>query len=303
MLGSIFVVIYCLLTAGSAVYVSDVESIVHPFVTVFYSFLFGTIFYNLFNLKKEKRIFQKTLKNLKTVTKLNITTVFNWLLLFYPLKFIEPTVGISIYVAIRPITTFFLTFKDYSTKKEKLTELFFCLIIAFVLMLIIYDDFSRITDSTSELINIFLVVIAAISGSLTSIYAFDLSKKNFVTSQVLSVRFILLIISSLILAFVNSYTIYITEPTFLRLLVVTIISVVLPMYFLQKGLENVGPMLVAYLIPFIPIFTCLIQIFYFHEKVRYFELSLIIFLAISIFFLVFFKKRPANGQKRNSKNT
>lgn len=284
------IVLFCFLTAASSVYIDIVEHSISPITTLFYSFLLAVLFFNLINIHRAKQAISLSIANYKTIFKVNITTVFNWMFIFIPLKHIEPAFVIAIYMAVRPITTSLLTMKN-KTRKQLFNEILFSVLIASCLILLVIDELNRTDNLWQHLYYVFMVFIAGISGSLSSIYAHRLSQKVFTASHVLSVRFILLTLVSFLLIFTTNVPLVVKFPELIQLVTVSVISVILPLYFLQKGLERIGPMQVAFMGPFIPVFTYIIEILYFKEAIRIPEFTLVCLLSIIVCLSVYCKNR------------
>src|SRR5215216_650680 len=83
---------YCLISAFSRVFVSNLLQIQNPATLFFYIFTLGTLLFAIANIRGYFSLFAKLKSNIKNIIYLNITTMGSWLILAYPLKFIEPAI-------------------------------------------------------------------------------------------------------------------------------------------------------------------------------------------------------------------
>ncbi len=246
--GNGFILLYGLITAAAAVYLKEVEQQFLPLIVLFYSFFIAFIFYAAisFSTLWPQRALIK--RNWKLIASLNLMTAVTWVAYFYSLYMLAPSVVAAFFLGTFPLATIAMSYRQYQHRKVLMTE-----VIAATLII------PCLLPLTNLSWTLCLPVIAAITASNSSISSFKLSQQGFSATHVLAVRFVLACVVMGVLVSSQHVSLSLHGLDFMKIALVSIATLMLPLYFLQRGLALTHPIRVAFLIQFIPIFTYLFE--------------------------------------------
>lgn len=279
MIGYFYTAIFVFLTAISMVFIHHAATILPPALTLFYCTIIAIVCFHCFNIGKLKSVYQKAWQTKWLWLKIMISVSAMWLATIYGPAFVSPAVYILIYFAINCLCGLFFS---YLLEKEWYLLLsgagvFVCT------LLIILDYLHSFTLSKYTIIGILLGLTGGIANFIYSKQSYALSKKNsFTTTQILAVRFWLLLPICFILL-PKGMVSYLTSYNITIIAIIALTSLILPIFFLLKGILAIGAEKSAILCGVIPAITYILQaVFHYQFNVTILLLNLAtgVFIAL-----------------------
>lgn len=302
LVGILFVLLYNTTEAVKIVYAANLTQSINPAVIVFSCFSIATIFL----LIKESRWLKSNIKQIaasgRNIFWLNVCTASSWLTFFYLLEIFEPAIAGGLMLAIGPILTLIIGPILRKHSKVFFGEIIASIGILFTFALITYFMLQGNTAvgelSTDKVIyGIILVLIGGSSIVAVTIISKRLSEENFSPFQILTVRFFILIVASgiMVWAFKGEFDGVIANWP--GIVAIALAGIVMPLYFLQAGIQKTEPIIIAIVISTAPCFTQTVQLFDKRLAISYHSL-------IGIGLLVFFVLTGtiSRYRKENSQN-
>ncbi|MEX6115513.1 hypothetical protein AB6G07_19290, partial [Providencia stuartii] len=205
----------------------------------------------------KQQTFNFIIKNKLIVFWFNILTLTSWLLMFMALQRIEASVESAIYQGWIPIIVMLLSLCKGGNNWFKILG---PLLIAISIFMLI---FARLYfNSNNHYINSSIllegIILASIAGSTGGIYVFLSAKFRKIagatTLNILTTRFIILLIVTSSLAHEQLFIIVTTDLySLLKLVFLSIIFVVIPIFCLQHAILKLGAERVSILTPLVPV--------------------------------------------------
>ena len=251
LLGVFFACLYCLITVCSTLLINHFEYTTAPMVLTFYGFLIGCIFFNLVNLRVIKKTQIMLTKNCGLVLKLNIVTSMMWLSLFYGLKYLDPAIFTAIFFGTIPLTTML---SDPKSRKS-LSSLIFSFVIALIMILIAFDHINSVSSKYLSFICIAIAIFSGVNSAYINIFAHRLARQGFTSTQVLSQRLYFLVLFSGLILCLEGACKAISFVDIFHVCVISFVSVIAPLYLIQKSFDYISPQLVSLIVPMIPVLT------------------------------------------------
>ena len=286
-IGLIYVISYCVVTAHSTLVVSGNEQVYGPLLITFSSVTITIIYFNFFQIKRLIRLREIYMKHARLIILLNITTAVMWIGTFIALDSLKPDVFTAIFLGGLPVFMFIITLASSSSwNKTRCLELLFTIAIAGLLFMIGYHELELSNYSSDILLGMIIAFFSSFFAAWTVILSHQLAHAGVSTTETLSQRFyalwlvagVALIIFPESLSFSYSMIIHFIPIV----LVVAILSFILPLFLLQKGIERVDPMFVSFLSPLIPVMAFSLEMFSGRYVFDPIELCLLIVLAMII---------------------
>lgn len=262
MLGKIAMLVYVLSTALSLVVINSVETHIHPSIVAFYSFLICVLFFNLLNFNRNKYVYTAFLRCKVDFLILNGLTAVIWLGTFWGLEYVAPTIFVVLFMGVIPYSTMLISRDKKVFFNFRTVSLLFG--IAVTLAFIIYENIHLVTLSVNTYIGLFLAVVSGFFSAVYIVYSAHLQKKLALeTKDFLCARFYMLILLCFFIAIYRGYDFQfdVLYSNWYDFISVSIFTVIIPLYSLQKAILTIGPVKVSCLIPFTPIVTYVLQIF------------------------------------------
>ena len=279
---------YCLISAFSRVFVSDVLQIQDPITLSFYIFTLGALAFAMMNVHRYVIIFSKLKSNMVNLIYLNITTMGSWLFLAYPLKFIEPAIVSTITLGIGPILSLLLSNKLYKRSEKSFLDMLIAgalfLVILFLIRLCLYtNEGSNDISLSNKIVSLLCCTIVGISIVVNGFQTRKLIDNDFSSLDILMLRFILLIVvSGIITSIYHSDTSILSGMMDRKIVFSALIFVVLPLFLIQLSMRQLKPITISMMMPLMPVLT------YFFER---YDQRLIVFnhtlyAVLMVFFLM-----------------
>lgn len=268
---------YILSTAISLIAINQFEIQTDPSLAALISFLLCSLFFNLININRLTIAYSLLLESPIDFININIITAIIWISTFWGLKYISPGVFVSLFMGVIPLSSLFFasnkTQFQYKEASPMLTLIFLAL------GLVSYESLHRVDFSKTVCCGLSLAIISGVFSAIYIHYSQKLQKKfNFITLDFLCIRFYFVIVISFYFLSVsgNHITVNSILNKWYDFIFVSILTVIIPLYSLQKAILKLGSLQVSYLITFTPIVAYLLQIF------TGFQFNIIIFGTILI---------------------
>lgn len=266
--GYLFSFIFCITVAVSSILIHKTNQLINPYLSVFLTFLICTLWFNLVNLKSLRVLYLKLMSDKKNFFIINFVTAVNWITTFEALKYIDPVLYIALFMGLMPIATYL--FNAYlQQKKLELVPITTSLAITLVLVLIIMFDKKSmlIMDAANFYKGIVFTMVSSIASAIYMLYSKRIETNlSLTTSQIVAVRFYLLVFYSGIICLNGNYFPETNTLHYTNFLVLALLSSIIPMYSIQKSITHIGAVKTSFIIPFTPVFTYLILLFLNHQQ-------------------------------------
>ncbi|TAK77706.1 MAG: hypothetical protein EPO11_02290 [Gammaproteobacteria bacterium] len=223
MIGNLSMLMYALVTALSSILIHDTNQKITPLLSAFYTFLFCIIVYSIFSsglIRKRDSI----RKSWYAIFMLNLTTAICWIFTFYSLSLIPPDLFLFVYLTAMPIAASII-------EKGNYTKTF--LMLAGLILLV------RAYNINSVLLGVILAFVGGISGTVYSIFSRKIIA-NFNTTEILSMRFYLTVITTFILSFTYGDMRLMDVEFYSRFALLSFISVIAPLILFQVGIKHLS---------------------------------------------------------------
>lgn len=276
--GYLGVAAYILATSGSTLAINHFENTIAPFPLTFVTFLLALVLFNFINIKNVYKTYTSLMANKKIFFIVNILTLIIWTSTFWGLKFIQPSIFISLFMCFVPIFSFMIK-KDAKIKRQ----VFFMLCTMILTITLIITEYLRaITYEPIMFMGFSLAVISAYVSAIYIVYTSNIQRTMSIsTIELISTRFYLLVIFSLILSISqhNLSEAYINlKHTWYDFILIAAVSTIIPVYGLQKAIVSLGPIRTPLLMTITPICTYILQV-PFGFKFNFIVMALILILS------------------------
>ncbi|CDQ20222.1 DMT family transporter [Halobacillus karajensis] len=307
LIGTIFLIVSALLTSGSNVFYSNRVQGTSPFFFTFISFLITALFFHGVQLIHSTQDRTKDKKLLKDIVGINLSTAGTFMSFYFSLKYIEPAIVGAIEIGIGPLSSLAIIRILYGSKINRLDLLLG--LGAFIGSLFLV--FSTLHGSSGiefesapvALLGLLSSILCGFCAALAAIFSKRLSVAQWSSSKILAHRFYAIAFLSLFLSIQQgSMTQHLSEH-WLWILMVSLIGVTLPLYFLQVGIQYSESFFVMMSLSFIPLFTFVFQLLDPRITTSYHSLSgIIIILVVALFSVLLntIRSKPVTQEKRKA---
>ena len=269
----LFSVLYALLTAVSLVLIQGLKD-VPANVSLFICAVTATLFFHIINGKKLRTVYSATYANKVTWLAVSITIFIIWWVTFYSVQLIGASKSVLIFFTSRAIVGYLYKF----LKKDNLWTTIICLL-GLAIILVIFYIINR--ESHKWLLGFAITSVGGLTSYLYGKCSHTLGNNAALTAtQILAVRFYVLI-AVLLWSVSFSALKYAIESHWLALMIITLFSFILPLYFNQRGIMTAGPEVHAIIAALTPFFTVLLELLV-HQTI---SISTIVFSIIIVLFI------------------
>lgn len=248
-----------LLTSLNQVFYANKVQTIHPFLFTGISFLITSLYFQFFYLRQ--KVDRQWKVTYKPLLKLNLASIITFMGFYYALKYIEPAIVSSLQMGIGPIfILMILVLQKQSVITTQWIIAVGTLLASMILIWIVLSGNSGVGLQFS--IETFLAIagsiLCGVGAVLCSVYSKQLNEIGWTSSMILANRFIGIVVVSLILTYDLILPYF--QENISWILFVTFFGVLLPMYFLQKGIQYTNTFMVMMSLCFIPVFTFIFQL-------------------------------------------
>lgn len=243
------IIIFCIISAVSSILMAEAVKTVDPVTSTFITFGLTALIFTLFNINKFRPIIMASFQQRLTLLQINITTLANTLLAFVGMTYVSPLVYGIIFFGCLPFFNSALQWRLFSNNKSNYTFNFASCLSAIFLA-------GYISDQTM------IANIQGISYALLSCFAAALyiqrseyfhRKTGLTPSQILSVRFYLVILICGGYALLQPNTLILNSNEWLMLSGAAITGSAIPLFLMQVAIKKLGATATAQFMPSIPV--------------------------------------------------
>ncbi len=251
------IAIFCISTAFAATWVTVSFTEISGSALTFVTFATASVLFLVLRLGRLRQIADVIRQHVRDVLLLNFFTMFAWWFMFMALQMIEASVESAIYMGWIPITVlgWSLVGKRARTLNLRVVG---PLLIAFLMFLLVaarFRDGGAIDVAPGHLaLGIGFASIAGISGGFyVALSGRFHAQTKCTTLDMLCMRFwLLLLVTGWLGRARISHTILFDPDTLVALLLLSLVSVVIPVFTLQLAIEKLGAARVSITIPLVP---------------------------------------------------
>jgi drug/metabolite transporter (DMT)-like permease len=267
-LGFLLLLTWCVVSAFSRVYTGAAEQHLNPIALCFYITLLAVLVFTIKSINILSSITKKSLVYYKDVLGINIATVGCWFFLFYPLKFLEPSIVGALTLCVTPLATMILGKFIYNQQGNNLYDYLFSILTCVVAGYLVAIGFAGFTavkhiPVLQNIISILFCIVVSISLACSNIYAKKLSNVGFSPVETLTVRFILLVLfSGVATLFIHGgRTLGAPSATVSAIIIASFSVIIIPQVVYQSAIRELQPISVAMILPLMPVMTFFIEFY------------------------------------------
>ncbi|WP_299495076.1 hypothetical protein [uncultured Shewanella sp.] len=275
---------YILLNAISAVVITFVGHTISVEVMIALSSLYALLFFHCLNIGNFVVMYKKVLTNFKLCSlMISIFGLMWWVCFLIPVYY-TPAILMFYATAIPSLLGLFFTFK---AKKQRQAQMGFFAIL--LLIIGFYVALSQSETLTSMALLLLLTLTAGITMYIYSRLSQSMNEIGFKPSEILAIRFTLLTFFAFVYIFKSGALFSISGRDAIFSLLVSIMSLIIPIYFSQISISKVGANDHSILIGFTPFFCFITEAIYYKATYNhsvpvhvdgYFSIALVIVLVI-----------------------
>ena len=279
MFNYIYIILYILSTALSVVFINQAAKTLPPPLTLFMGTLIAILFFHLINVTKLKQVYQQAWKSKRLWLKVMITIAGLWLCSIYGPALVAPAVMLVTYFSSACLLGVIFQYKQDKS--------FYLLIAATGILIctifIVADYLNRESLSWHIMLGIFLSILGGILNFIYGKQSYQLSKESQLsTTQILAIRFWIVEIFCLIL-FPKAPLSYFNWHNTVIIITISLVSLILPIFFYLKGIFKIGIEKSAVLSVLIPATGYVLQSLVFHQH----NIALLLLYLATGFFISF----------------
>lgn len=258
------ILVWTFVSAAAYVYTGYIETRLPPALLCFWIFIFSAVVFALFNISHLASLMQKLKHNAKNVLIINITTVGCWILTIYPLKYIEPSLVNAIILTVLPLSTLAvekLTKKRDIARVDYVSSLMLMLGIVFIAE-IIFNNKSAMHMLTLQVVATSFVMCLCAGGflAINNVATKNLSIDGFTPFDILTVRFLLIIAVTAVLAR-HAIPSVVQDHSLSKILLAAVSLIILPQILIQYAIKRIYPISIAIIAPLMPILAFMLEFY------------------------------------------
>ncbi|WP_422529034.1 EamA/RhaT family transporter [Serratia fonticola] len=236
---------------------------VNVFLVVGLSFVVVTIVFAIIGFLRQRDAYVTLFSQWRLLVALNIVSMFNWLFYFLAIKYLEPSVAVTLTQGLGPVsmTVYLLSVGQTVSRVTRCCHLvIFMTAIAMCAYTVMFRNAYTLYSREAMIMGIIIAVLCSISITATVVISKRFAVSKIPASALLSLRFPMLIVVCLvILAFHNN--VVVSSTIFYAILIIALVGVSASIYFLQKGIELTTPLAVSTVLALSPLAVFVIQLF------------------------------------------
>lgn len=278
MLNYSYTFIYIILTAISMVFINHAATFLPPALTLFLGTIIAIITFHLINIRQIKNIYQQAWKTKWLWLRMMCAVTAMWVSTIYGPAYATPAVYILIYFAANCILGTVFSYSDDKNIYWLVSGA--GVLICTALITLHYMNAFIMTEHT--MLGMLMGLVGGLATYIYSKQSYAFSKENkFSATQILMVRFWLVEIFCLFLLPASPQS-YLTSHTLLIIFGIALASLILPIFFVLKGILAIGAEKSSMLCGLIPAVTYILQTIILHHPYNIFILLLYLLTGIFI---------------------
>lgn len=231
----IYTILYIISNGFSVIVINFVGNEIPIDNMIFLSSLYALIFFNFLNIKNLKSTYNKVFINKKLYINMIVVFMSMWIVCFIIPIYYTPAI-LMFYATAWP--ALFGAVKKYKEKKSRSPLILAVLI--FIVILVLYINLSHVYSGVMYALLIIGTLIAGLTMFLYSKLSFDMNEVGFKPSEVLAIRYALLVIIPLVWSLKTGHLFNIDANTIKLSLVVGFFTLIIPIFFSQTSVMKVG---------------------------------------------------------------
>lgn len=258
--GILLIFSFNILSGVQAVYLSGMLKKADVFSTLILTFLLVSLYFYVAQSISKKPLVETRWKDWIGV---NLTTAGSWLGFFIALKYIEPAISSALANSIGPLATILITV--FILRKDKLSapQLFTALGVMVSMIFMINSTFSGHSamgyiDRDDAILGVVMSFVCGISMVLNTLASKSLNQKGVSPGQIMSSRFIFLIIIAFLICD-KPVLVYTATTFYWEILMIAVVGNIIPLYCLQLGIKKSEPLTVSLSLVAAPVIFIFIQ--------------------------------------------
>lgn len=290
--GFIYIFLYVVTSAVSNVFVNYTARSVNPIISLFYSSLFTIIFFTFLNLKEFTKNIVLVKENKIAILCLNLLNAIIWFVIFFSLKELSPSVFSCLFLGAIPISIFLLELRKSKISKKNNFIIGLLLLAMFILMtILVFQDVSEVNFFQVLIYGAIVVIVGGSVAAFIMKISKKLAVKNVPASLVVSLRFYGLLVVSFVLVFFTSNQFLVKPILLLQIFILSLFSMALPLFLLQKALKTLSPLFASIIITIIPVLTYFLQLSTGYYSFSLIKLQITILFSMCLIVLAYVKKK------------
>lgn len=233
----IFTVLYVILNAASVVAIHLIGNEMPIDLMIFLSSLYAAIFFHLINLKKIKSTYIKVCDNINLYIYTIVVFLVMWIVCFLIPIYYTPAI-LMFYATSIPTLLGVISLLKRKSKRKK--EILVVILLAFIMV-----SFMLVLSKEYRGLKYLFLIIGAITAGVTmyvySILSYKMNRVGFSPSEILAIRFILLVLIPMSWCFYSGSIYEISVDIILNTLIISFLSLIIPIYCSQMSILKVGP--------------------------------------------------------------
>lgn len=259
-LGYGYIILCCVANAISFVFISHLNKSHDEMVSIFVTFGYAIVIFNLINVKRIGGLYRCVFKNARVVFNMNFFTLCNWLSTFMSLHYLDPATALCINLGVLSVTIFCISTPLHKLRANK--HLGFSVLLVLLSMGLIIEQ--RVVGSSHlDVKNIalgsFCCTFGGITGAFIGMSSEAMGKAGFSITQILATRFYLLtFVSGVALIFIAQHAALVIDWKYY--FISSLVIVFFPLLMYQGAIRELGTLIVSLVEPFSPVLTYILQV-------------------------------------------
>ncbi|MBD1227668.1 EamA/RhaT family transporter [Xenorhabdus griffiniae] len=261
--GVFFTLLYIFISSTQSVLLNIWLFGVNIFLVVSLSFMVVTVLFATIGFFRQRKAYAELFSQWRMLIALNIVSMFNWLFYFLAVKYLEPSVAVTLTQGLGPVSMtayLLLTRQSISLVTRCCHLMIFITAAAMCVYTVMFRDVYTLYSRSEMIMGIVMAILCSISITATVIISKRFAVSKVPASALLSLRFPLLIMVCLGILLLQNNVVVDSKIIYLILLI-ALIGVGTSIYFLQKGIEFATPLAVSTVLALSPLAVFMIQLF------------------------------------------
>lgn len=262
--GIVAVGVFVLLGAIQEVYVGNLVQRRDPVWVMVVTFFIALLFFNFARIFSGQKPHESLRSCWKIVLCLNITTCMSWFGFMIALKWLEPAVVSCICFSIGPLITTVMN-RFFNSRSAILRgEMWASVTMAIGVIVLTYSSLTGLSslgkqDISSTQIGLIAALISAFGIMGNTFLSKRMSQLGFNSQSTMAYRFHFLVIIGAAVIYFGGLDADVDLAFSVELVLLSIGTVIVPLYLLQRGIEILEPITVSLLISSMPVITYFLQ--------------------------------------------
>ncbi|MDE1485751.1 EamA/RhaT family transporter [Xenorhabdus bovienii] len=264
--GVFFTLLYIFIASTQSVLLNIWLFGVNIFLVVSLSFVVVTVLFSIIGFFRQRKAYAELFSQWRMLIALNIVSMFNWLFYFLAVKYLEPSVAVTLTQGLGPVSMtvyLLLTRQSISFVTRCCHLVIFITAAAMCVYTVMFRDVYTLYSRSEMIMGIVIAIFCSISITATVIISKRFAVSKVPASTLLSLRFPLLIMVCLGILLLQD-NVVINGKIIYLILLIALVGVSASIYFLQKGIEFATPLAVSTVLALSPLVVFVIQLFNAH---------------------------------------